>query len=246
MMQGQEQKLAETDWNVLIILDACRVDYFRPLCHGSAEAVRSPAPCTRHWIRVMLREGLLDGATYVNANPVVQDVVTKRDDVPLDVHYFRRGEDGTVYPEPLTNWLLDMARESGQPEWLVVHYLQPHAPLIGDWDEARRHWPDGAGEPDNRPYAANLWRVWLQACRLAAELSGRVVITADHGEMLGEEGGRRGHECSWDHPVLYRVPWLEYDGNRLPDTAGAGWQDDEDEPGEDEIQERMRKLGYIT
>jgi len=244
-MRTQTELLSETDWNVLVILDACRADYFRTLCDARAEVVRSPAPCTRRWFHAMLDGGLLDGACYVNANPVVQDVVTKRDDVPLEVHYFRRGAEGTVYPESLTDRVLNSVRDDGQPERLVVHYLQPHLPNIGSWDEAREAWPDEE-TCDNRPYAANLHRAWMSVQRLARGLRGRVVITADHGEVLGEMEGRRGHECQWDHPVLYRVPWLELEPGVPADGEGGGWsRGEKDEPDEGEIRERMRKLGYV-
>ena len=60
-------------------------------------------------------------------------------------------------------------------------------------------------------YAENL-RIVLEAVgELVSELSGRVVVTADHGEAFGEEG-------VWEHhvethiPALVEVPWLEVDG----------------------------------
>ena len=244
-LEKQTAALERTDWHVLVILDACRIDYFRPLCIGGAPAVRSPATCTRQWFKAMLNGGCLDGATYVNANPVVQDVVTNRDEVPLDVQYFRRGGDGTVYPETLTDWVLDRARSAGQPERLVVHYLQPHLPNIGDWDEAAGHWPEDAEEPGDRAYAANLWRAWVQVCRLIKGLRGRIVVTSDHGEMLGEEDGKRGHECHWDHPVLRRVPWLVVADLGGHEASGADDWSTGEEPDEEEIKERMRKLGYV-
>lgn len=244
-MRDQTEAFQETDWNVLLLLDACREDYFRELCDSSCEPVRSPAPCTRRWIKQMLRRNLLDGATYVNANPVVQDVVTNRNGVPLNVHYFRRASDGTVPPGTLSDAVLDRIDSEGQPDPLVVHYLQPHAPYVGSWEKLKQDRPAEVVRRmrTRKEYAANLWSVWVEACRLAQGLAGRVVITADHGEMLGRDG-RWGHECHWDNPELFRVPWLELDGgSQRVLKSELSWEKRE-KASDSELEKRLQSLGY--
>lgn len=233
-MREQRDMLAQWPWDVLIILDACRADYFLPLCDLEAYVVRSPAPCTRRWIHAMLDHYLLEGATYVNANPVVQQVMSQREP-HVDVHYIRRDGNGTVEPETVTEFVLARIEADGQPRRLVVHYLQPHAPNIGHWPDARSHWSDGTCQ--DRQYAANLWRAWVAVQDLIEGVRGNVVITADHGEMLRPHDGRAGHRCEWEgEDVLHQVPWLQIE-------RASGWA--ADGPVKDElIEQRMRDLGY--
>jgi hypothetical protein len=57
------------------------------------------------------------------------------------------------------------------------------------------------------------------AKRLVDGLDGKTVITADHGNLIGE---RRfpiplrlyGHPANFKHPTLLRVPWVQIDGER--------------------------------
>lgn len=228
--------IAQWPWDVLVILDACRADYFRALCEESAEVVRSPAPCTRQWIHAMLDRYLLGGCTYVNANPVVQQVVTDKKPCTLDVHYIRRSGNNTVLPEVVTEFVLSRIRAEEQPRRLVVHYLQPHAPNIGHWPDAEPHWPSDLQCQDKR-YAANLWRVWQAAQNLIDGVRGNVVITADHGECLRSHDGKVGHRCEWKgEDVLHHVPWLQIERAR-------GWA--AGRPVNDAlIEKRMERLGY--
>ncbi|MFW5918614.1 MAG: hypothetical protein ACOCSF_00260 [Halanaeroarchaeum sp.] len=69
---------------------------------------------------------------------------------------------------------------------------------------------DGAKETLLKYYEENLRAGFEAAAELAADLDGRVVITADHGEAFGEQG-------IWEHhvetpiPALIEVPWLVVD-----------------------------------
>lgn len=59
-------------------------------------------------------------------------------------------------------------------------------------------------------YYNNLERVLPEVAKLTEELDGKIVITADHGEMLGENR-YYGHSYVPDHPKVVNVPWLEID-----------------------------------
>lgn len=64
--------LMEEDWDHLIILDACRYDYFRRLysnyLSGELRLALSPASDTREWIKKVFRNKY-DEVVYVSANP---------------------------------------------------------------------------------------------------------------------------------------------------------------------------------
>ncbi|MBD3155539.1 MAG: hypothetical protein GF368_02690 [Candidatus Aenigmarchaeota archaeon] len=57
-------------------------------------------------------------------------------------------------------------------------------------------------------YKENLEYVLRNAKDLINKIDGKIVITSDHGEMLGEHG-IFGHTCQENYKELIEVPWLE-------------------------------------
>lgn len=262
-MREQLQLLRETDWDALLVLDACRADCFREVCLKGAETVRSPGVCTAQWIAAAGPTLLERGALYFSANPVVDREVARRGlDLELvsvwDRHWgrFTRHRVPSVHPMSVNGVVLtheEMGLLKGRPA--VVHYLQPHSPYIGEaplamarWGRSRHEFgrachalprPDSAArrgklnwEVLRRAYGANLRLAWNAALMLARSLSGRVVVTADHGELLGEDG-RFGHEGHWRHDALLQVPWLELKAqSESPQAEGNG------------MKRKLEALGY--
>jgi len=65
------------------------------------------------------------------------------------------------------------------------------------------------GEDEVRDYYQQDLRMALeQVARLVEELDGKVIVTADHGEALGEHNDW-GHQEESDNPKQYTIPWLE-------------------------------------
>lgn len=56
-------------------------------------------------------------------------------------------------------------------------------------------------------YARNLALALEQSSKLVNRLTGKIVITSDHGECLGENG-RYGHLCKSKSSLLRTVPWF--------------------------------------
>ena len=128
----------------------------------------------------------------------------------------------------------ELAGLRGRP--IVVHFLQPHSPYIGNPPLAMARWSKGKGlqgachklpRPDRAiqrgeltreelmaAYRGNLLLAWDAARYLAGQVQGPTVITSDHGECLCEPevDGKFGHEDGWRYPVLREVPWLVIDG----------------------------------
>lgn len=131
---------------------------------------------------------------------------------------------GTVPAEQVTK----AAIQNMDKDRMVIHYFQPHAPYIGERSEVLdgRTQP-GKGEPGDKQvwervrsgeisrrelqvlYEDNLRLVLSEVERLLPFLEDkdRVVVTSDHGEMLGEYG-LFGHHFI-EHPKIREVPWLE-------------------------------------
>jgi len=259
----QLERLLRTHWDVLMILDACRADALHRL-RPEAEAVRSPAVCTKHWIRRVVPRIVGPDVTYYSANPKPCGEI-HRARLPVDLvdlselhwGYHSDLQIPSVHPLAVnlrigTDWQAGRLRDRR----IVAHYLQPHSPYIGAVPLAVGRWgrhKDGLGHachelehPDRavargaltwehlrEAYYANLALALDAAMMLADMLSGRhVIITSDHGELLGEEiGGKRrfGHEENWRHEKLFEVPWLERRGGS---TAPS-------------VEERLGALGYL-
>jgi hypothetical protein len=77
---------------------------------------------------------------------------------------------------------------------------------------------------------------------------GKIVISADHGELLGDTIGpfgtkRYGHPVGLYVPELRRVPWLIIDGGQRPEiTADPPVRYDEVD--EENVESKLEALGY--
>ena len=99
-----------------------------------------------------------------------------------------------------------------------------------------------------KAYAANLERALKQVAVLVKHLTGKIVITSDHGEFLGE-GRRYAHPYGSLDPTLIEVPWLiiEKTGKDVQPEQVIDDQKPPTEPtdkteSETEKQELIRKL----
>jgi len=70
----QKVSIMDEEWDYLIVLDACRYDYFSKLVgtylQGKLEKVYSPASCTLEWCKKSFKEYYND-VVYVSANPYI-------------------------------------------------------------------------------------------------------------------------------------------------------------------------------
>ena len=310
-MKKQCDLLRETDWDVLIVLDACRADSFRRRV-PRAETVRSMAWCTHRWMHEFVRAVEGHTVTYVSANPVCDRELRKHPDVPIrrvpvwDFAWTRVGPLAlpTVHPGSVRAALLaDLVRlavfkdaeGAGVPPKrnskraaaaarLVVHYVQPHLPYVGEHSLSFTDWGNCGGELSallkrgptpqealaqglvtweelRRAYESNLDFVLPYALELANDLncapccarprtapereargapaasgaSLRVVITADHGQLLGE-GGEYGHVVG-PRPLLFEVPWLVL-------SERTGGERERSEGSRATVQDKLEALGY--
>ena len=56
---SQHRRLDATDWDILLVLDACRADALREVAHWPVETVTSPASCTPEWLGECVSSGVL-------------------------------------------------------------------------------------------------------------------------------------------------------------------------------------------
>ncbi len=158
-LPAQGELLRRLPWNVLLILDACRADYFRRLVPG-ASTVRSLYSITWGWVaRFAGLAGELDHPVlYVTANPVVDREMKKYPDAPirmLSVWRDRWGRHGplglpTVHPRDVVAAVREYVEVHGQPARMVVHFIQPHVPFIGRRSVPYSGWGRGMGDELSR------------------------------------------------------------------------------------------------
>jgi hypothetical protein len=255
------------DWDNLLILDACRYDSFaeQSTLDGTLESRISRASATREWVHANFTDRQLHDVVYISANPNYRKVA---DEIGAAVHAYVDvwrddtlvGEENTVVPpETVTEHALDAA-EKYPNKRLLVHYVQPHYPFIGptgeehfDPTETLEAVSTKHSLTDNRldqAYRENLDIVLDEVERLLDALGGKTVVSADHGELLGERLSplplrAYGHPNGVYVDELVKVPWLVHtSGERKEPVAEAPTE--RDEVDEDALEEQLRNLGYVT
>jgi len=212
----QKDLIEKDDWDVIIILDACRYDYFlteypKYLPLGYVEKVLAN-PYGGWAYSTFTRKY---DAVYFTANPNARPVHSFKRVVDI----WREGWDeklGTVPP-----WEVNRAVLREDWDRAVIHYLQPHGPWIGKHSlyESSELRPRLGGDVELIPklrklgkwhvkelYIDNLHLVLAYASALLESIKGKVVITSDHGECLGEHN-KYLHTPMYEVPEIKLVPW---------------------------------------
>ena len=261
----------EKDWDVLVILDACRVDLLDSVADEyefveGGRSIYSVGGTSPEWIENTfdpVPSWALESAGYVTGNPHSSrvDVDTEQFGVLDEVwQYGWDNESGVVLPRTMTDRAIAVGRERDLDR-LVVHYMQPHVPFLDD-PELTRKMSDGNteefGNPDTKTvwdrlragdveydemwaaYRRNLRRV-LDDVRLLRENvdADRLVVTADHGNAMGELG-QYGHGRNERVDSVCQVPWEVTDARDTEEYEPTV----EPSRGESNVDEQLRALGY--
>jgi len=269
----------EGDWDNLLILDACRFDYFNEYnsIEGNLRKVISKGGHSAQFMTENFADREFHDTILVTANPFVEMF---SEDVFYKVYYaelFEHWDEelNTIPPEAVVEATVKM-NERHPNKRLISHFMQPHTPYIGPTGrdlyeryefgvfnpnigdnegfeipdktipEAVRNGPIDE-EKLKQAYTENVEIAIEHARELVDELDGKSVITADHGEMLGErmflykEYGHTGYVYT---PELRMVPWLTVESESRRNIV-------EGEPqGFDTLDDKVREsrlsaLGYV-
>ncbi len=138
------------NWDVLIVLDACRYDFFEPIINrfatGKIIGIISPGSCTLEWLCKTFRDKYED-IIYVSGNPFVNKRHAFGDRLKFEpyIHFdidniiesFKKcwNYPGTTDPVCLTieafKAILKRYHNTSKNSLrFIVHYLQPHAPYL--------------------------------------------------------------------------------------------------------------------
>lgn len=261
----------DQEWDVLVVLDACRADLLAEVAPNheflpAVGAVRSAGSSSEEWLRktfVPRYAEEMARTAHITGNPFSGSYLNADDFAALDEMWRHAWDDnlGTVHPEPITETAIHRWR-TGDYGRMVVHYMQPHFPSIPrpeyrsgiDLDRVGEGWSSvwdrlRAGEVEREEvwdaYRANLEHVLDSVELLVTSLDAdRVVVTADHGNSFGS-WGLYGHPAA---PIdaIRRVPWCELPAR---DVSGVEvepplWMA-RDREIDDDVEGKLRDLGYL-
>lgn len=224
------------DWDVLVVLDACRVDALEAVASEfrwlpeDIQTSRSVGSMSEEWMEQFEADRWGDEmaeTAHITWNAFESHVLDGDNWSHLDGVWNDVWEDGCVPPDAITDRGIQRWREADD-ERMILHYQQPHRPYkslrcverptqdeVGQrnthnttvWDLLR------AGEisPGRvwQAYLDNLHLALQEVDRLRQNLdAGRVLLTADHGECFGEYGFH-GHPRGVRLSELVDVPLVE-------------------------------------
>jgi len=142
-VNGQKCELMDENWDLLIILDACRYDFFKKvykkyLVDGTLKKAKSPGLNTMDWLNKVFKKKYKD-ITYISSNPYINSkkrVKTKADSSFDAKMHFKKIIDvwlfswddcvGSVLPDAVT-----AAAINSRATRKIIHYIQPHNPYVG-------------------------------------------------------------------------------------------------------------------
>lgn len=260
--------IQNADWDVLIILDACRGDSFKSRCTlpGETSIVESKGSATPEWLRANIAGRDLTDTVCVSANGQyfrhADDAIWHAFKEVLDSELANaHGADLVAPPDQVT----DRARtalEQYPHKRLLIHYAQPHLPYLGElgqqyFEPGQTPVEIGTNPAVSRELLADAYHENLDLAFNAVEdlfsstpEMGRVIVTADHGELLGERVGplpvrQWGHPEGIYHPALVRVPWHVYEDGSRRDIVAESPAENEITPDDEKLTEHLEALGYV-
>lgn len=305
LIHGGRCEFVDEDWDIAILLDACRYDFFSELhsFSGTLEYRISKGRRTPEFLRKNFGNDLFHDIVYVTANPNVSHIVKGQFHAIVPVwDYGWDNELKTVPPDKMVEETKNAASEYPNKR-IISHFMQPHQPYIGemrdklgahsgnlsvkrtaldnlsveneDRGNERISWTlnsenkrqEGNAVPHisallnagivdielvMEAYLENLAIVLDSVEELLKSLEGRIVVTADHGELFEESllpilpiNKTYGHNTLLHRPLLVKVPWLIISsGDRRPVRSDAS--EAVDKRDDSDIKEKLRHLGYIS
>ena len=195
---------------------------------------------------------------YVTANPWFERL---HDEINASVHAHisvepDAGVGRTSYPGTVS----DVARRAAETyphKRLLIHYMQPHKPFLGTWgrqrfkdvsDLVRTVRVNNATQAEVvKAYRENLRLVLSEVDNLLADLRGRTIVSADHGELLGERQSplparRYGHVTGMYVPELVEIPWLIHDSDERREIYSERPSPIKESSN---VEEQLKELGYL-
>lgn len=230
----------EKEWDVLLVLDACRFDSFKKYNNikGKLNSIISKGTCTVEWLNSNFgMKKKYNDIVYVSGNPFTEYSIEgskKFYDVSNVFLKDWNEKFGTVLPDSVSSEAIRMHKKHPDKK-LIVHYMQPHVPYVGktkiylknsfksknfskennghDWFGSlldKIRYEGGSVRMFYKAYIENLRLVLRSIENLLPHLEGKVIISSDHGELFGEKY-IYGHPPGIRLKKITKVPWFVVD-----------------------------------
>lgn len=271
------EPIMDREWDNLVVLDACRYDSYagRSPDHGELERITAPGGHSAEFVQQHFADTPHHETICLTANPWY---IHYRDRLDLFKLVAFWNPDRSSEPHCSPSDLVDRAIETHR-EWpekrLVIHMMQPHIPFLTreGGEIVVREGFEGYGRMIDAGHSTDEIRSAYETClevgltqvtRFLDEVDGKSVVTADHGELLGEpirwwrrrlhpdlpphrrtEHGYSffGHARTLREPALIDVPYHELPFDRRREiTTGSPVPD---EVHEGDVEEQLAALGYL-
>lgn len=147
-MGGEMLRVMEEKWDYLIILDACRYDYFSDIYEshflGDLDKRISLGSTTAEWCNRSFPRRYSD-VIYISGNPIINSRLKIRG-FDAKKHFFKiidvwdSGWDeelSTVPPKQINRFSLNFSERFPEKRQ-IIHYMQPHEPYLSDRFSAKK------------------------------------------------------------------------------------------------------------
>lgn len=267
LQYGDGTRIMEEDWDTLILLDACRYDLFADVVEleGRLESRISLGSTSEEFLDQNFGNGSYHDTVYVNSNGYLPKLELDRDGTfhtVVDTLSDWDDDLETVHPKTVADAARD-AHERYPNKRVIVHFMQPHIPFITAQGrelqseiDARSVWTILRSENANvdidrvwAVYRDNLRSVLKHVEALLNEISGKIVVSSDHGNLIGERQGplptkrMYGHPWGVYTPELVKVPWFVVENGERP-TITADTPRTCSVPDPETTEKRLAALGY--
>ncbi|WP_226022956.1 hypothetical protein [Halomicrobium salinisoli] len=264
----QGENIFLKDWDLLVILDSCRVDLLREhrdhevISTGNWQTTMSIAPNSKRFLENTFDESVRDEVSQtamVSANPFTDQALNEIQPAYLDEVWKYAWDDelGTVPASAVTDRGITAGRQENYDRY-IVHYMQPHFPSVprpelgskmakgkseewsgSIWDQLLEN--EVSEREVWEAYNQNLSYVLDEVEQLLSNFDAdTAIISADHGNAMGERGFYGHH----DYPVreIWEVPLVETTATDKRTREPSNY---ERESGVDsDIGEQLAALGY--
>ena len=267
LQHGAPTHMADEDWDTLIILDGCRYDMFSDQIglEGSLESRISAGSTSEEFLAQNFEEGVFHDTVYVNTNAYLPKLGFYEDQTFHDVIDLLDEWDDTidvVHPKTVVE-AAQTAHDVYPNKRIIVHFMQPHYPFIGEFGQQiqsqiddRSVWRPLRDDPTVlslsdvwKGYRENLDIVLEHVSELLDSIEGKIVISADHGNMVGERQSPvptpklYGHYWGVYSPQLVKVPWFIVESGERR-TIKSEPPREETQQSDALVEDRLEALGY--
>jgi len=239
-MNKLKDKVHLDDWDTLIVLDACRYDFFKEfhsvypnIEKGNLTKVTSPGnqtpevlpeifPDKYDW-NVISAHPMITSKDLELTSPTTGEVWKSNNHFKEIQQVKPSGSFDVTTPKDVGQTVSNNINKVDNNK-TIIWFTQPHQPYIGKVKlSLGDEFPTNLFDAEQLSkllcvaYKYNLLSVLYTVFTLSGMLSGKTVITSDHGEMLLDDGKTFGHPSGLDNKKLLNVPWLEINSNKTID-----------------------------